>query len=378
MKIKNALYIIEKMNTIEITEQEFSKALEDNIGILYNQISNAFNRILAKQPELIVAGIEFDDSIIYEGARDSIRMNLLKNAFLKVFKIKKIPVKKWDNEFKNSVIKSLVELKKEFLFKDPEKVGKPETKDIRLALNEATEQIFTENVLKEIFERVSGDAVLFKAIRDKYINLTSRKIAKSKTFRLNTEKKISETDLTFIPNTAGKLIRHPNGGFHFPDWKYIFPKNKNEYDEGDKMIEGWVEGIKHPGYIYIEMKGDKSPRIVLTQTTSEVLIDNLNERYLNKLRSLNINESVVFPYKALREIFTILNLHMNLEVPIVFIKSATNKGFVFKFPEKKDKYTFKRLKRSISIVIIEDDEIGKKKFSIEFTGTAYDNFFQKK
>jgi|GEM_PF-6761053 hypothetical protein len=379
MKLRSVLNEKTKEKVLVYDENNFEEELRSNLETFtkeFNEIINSYFSQKRPNQRLVMSTIE-DKSNTLEEARTSMRLSILNKAWRGVVKFKRPSVREIKKEEKNNIIDFLVSNKSKVKFSSL-KNDKFETKEI---INNAVDKVFNKFVLNRIFE--TSDKALFYAITDELKKHLSEDILKTKSWKLNTEKKISGMDITFIKGLKrGNLILEPHGPGTFPDYEYTFSK-KGEYD-GEKDIKKVLDEVGVRGSfnkVFIEMKGDKSSRVVASQTTPKKFFNILGESLTEKIINLKIGgDSLKINREDFKNLTRAANIEYAFTVPVIYVKSATNKLLVFYLEDKNFKsFSLKRAKKSIGVMVNAEGENTKeqKMFSIEFTGKAYEEIFNK-
>jgi hypothetical protein len=374
---------------IEDIEKELEKAFELLNGRVLGFINTAFtlyekekNSILnpIQKQVLVSDSTEIKGNNLFEGKRDSIRLSILSKAWNKKIKIKKPKLIKVPKGEKNNIIKYLIRNKERIKFSSVEN-NKSKTK-IYDNINSAIDIVFTKEVLNRLFD--TSNKNLYKAIMGELKEHIEEKFINSKEFLVNTDKRLSELDITFLDKLKdGNLSKlEPNGPNTFPDYIYTFSSEPEKY-EGEQQLLNFLKnaGISKTSKIYIEMKGNKTSRIVSSQTTSGRFFEELGENLKDKLSSLLIDDKPTdLNQGEFEKIISAANLSSAFRFPTLYVKPAREEIAIFYLGNKDFKnFKIKRQKKSISIFTESKNKNGKiiinKMFSIELTGTANEKIF---
>jgi hypothetical protein len=126
------------------------------------------------------------------------------------------------------------------------------------------------------------------------------------------------------------------------------------------------------------MKGDKSSRVVATQTSPEKFFNGLGGDLAEKIQNMEMNDKIDLSASEFRKFIDAANIYYAFKFPIIYVKSAMKKLLVFYLGDLKVKrFSLKRNKRSLSlsVVAVGDNIKEQKVFSVEFTSKAYKKIF---
>lgn len=357
------------------------KYFKESVGRVFSQFSNKLNNVIEEYfkskrgAERLVASVNTDDDVIFESeGRSSVRMSILSKAWRLNIEFKRPSIRKIVGEERKNIISFLVEHKDDVKFSSTSK----DEFGAKEAVNNAVDKVFTKRYLDNIFE--NSDKELFYAISGEIKKYVGNEIAKSKSFRLNTEKRISELDLTFIDTLKKRnLTREPNGKNTFPDYEYVFSGEAGY--TGEQQIYELFEkaGIKGSfEKVYIEMKGDKSPRVVTSQTTPNKFFKELGEDLKDEITGMDIGDTIEINAREFRRFINAANINYAFDHPIIFVKSATKRLLIFYIGDIKYRdFKLKRNKKSLGLSLVATGDKAKEQkiFSIEFTSRAYREIF---
>jgi hypothetical protein len=378
MKLSNIINE-KRMSTLGMvyTQDYFRKSLEDTFSQFNKKVNKLLNEYFSEKrgAERLVSSVNKYEELIGESnGRSSVRMSILNKAWRATIKFERPSVRKIIGEERDNIISFLVENKDKVKFSS---TGKDEF-GVKASINSAVDTVFKEKYLRKIFE--SSDKALFYAINDEIKKYISKDIAESKSFKLNTEKRISELDITFLDTLKKKnLINEPNGSGMFPDYEYKFSGEAGY--EGEQQIYNILEEAGIRGTfkrVYIEMKGDKSSRVVATQTSPEKFFNGLGGDLAEKIQNMEMNDKIDLSASEFRKFIDAANIYYAFKFPIIYVKSAMKKLLVFYLGDLKVKrFSLKRNKRSLSlsVVAVGDNIKEQKVFSVEFTSKAYKKIF---
>lgn len=380
MKLKSFLIERQTNNIDYYSKDEFVEELENLFERLSERLSDIFvDYFKEKNPSERSIAASFDkylEDLLNEAeGRSSVRMTILNKAFNGKVKFTKPSVNRIPKEEKDNIIEFLIENKKGLKYQSlgQDKFG------IKEASNRVIDDVFKKSVLEKLFKE--NDKVLFYVIMGEIKKRLSEDIVNSKSFKLNIEKRISELDLTFIGTLKkGNLKKEPNDIGTFPDYEYKF-SGEDQYD-GEEDLKRILKDVGIPGThdkVYIEMKGDKSPRIVSTQTSPKAFFNELGKDLSKRIKNLELNKDIDLNKKEVRNFIKAANLEYAFSYPILYVKSARSEvlGF-YLFGRGFENFKLKRLKKSLSLYIETKAVKGariQKAFSVEFTSKAYEEIF---
>lgn len=389
MKLKKMLDEKAGSETTVITKEQFEEELKDSIGKLSNNVAKVVDdafRSFKKNERFIE---KQNDDQINEGKEgsDTLRISLLKRIFADVVSFedanigRRPAVIKIEKEKASNIIDFLLKNKESIKFKNVE--GR-KTK-VKKKINEAIDKIFTNSNLKNIFQTTNKS--LYNAIMDEFYKKLEEWVINDKSlFVAQTQKRISELDLTFLDNLKkGNLIFKPNekgGKESFPDYIYKMTGETEKY-KGEEQINNILKQVgvsPNPERVIIEMKGDNKSRVVSSETGSGTFLNSLSEDLVKKIKTLdNVGSSVGISLSELKEILNVVNLEKSFEYPIIFVKSARNEFSVLNLKIVSGaKFLLQRNKKSIGILIPVYTTKGgadKKIFTIELSTKAYNRIF---
>lgn len=390
MKFRRLTRSILEQEDNRVYQEDIEEELEKAFGLLNKRVLEIVNASFASVEKRgastarkeIAASVEIKDNGLLEGIRDSVRLTILSKAWNKKFPIKKPKLIEISKSEKNNIINYLVSNKEKIKFSSGIN-NKSKTK-IYDNINDAIDKVFNKDTLNNIFEESNEN--LYKTIMKELKKHIEDDFLKSKEFLVNTEKRISELDITFIDKLKRSSLSklEPNGANKFPDYIYTFSGEPEKF-LGEKQLLDFLEksGISKTNKVYIEMKGDKTSRVASSQTTSGKFFGDLSEDLKSKLSSLSIDDTISLNQDEVKKIIAAANLNSAFEYPTLYVKPARNEIAVFYLKDRDfNNFKIKRQKKSLSLFTEGKNKSGKKTmnkmFSIELTGTANQKIFGEK